>query len=44
MIYPKPNRYEVVAGGLAGVEQAFERMARGEVSGLKLVVRPEDAA
>ncbi|KIY65801.1 GroES-like protein [Cylindrobasidium torrendii FP15055 ss-10] len=38
----KPNRYEVIPGGLNGVASGLERLKRGEVSGLKLVVRPHE--
>ncbi|KAG6812676.1 hypothetical protein H0H92_001434 [Tricholoma furcatifolium] len=35
----KPNRYEVVPGGLNGVSKGLERLKANEVSGTKLVIR-----
>ncbi|THH16867.1 hypothetical protein EW146_g3849 [Bondarzewia mesenterica] len=37
----KPNRVEVVPGGLAGVTEGLKRLAKG-VSGVKLVVHPQE--
>ncbi|KAJ7286265.1 hypothetical protein C8J57DRAFT_1216479 [Mycena rebaudengoi] len=37
-----PNRVEIVANGLAAVPEALERMKAGGVSGVKLVVNPQD--
>ncbi|KIY69894.1 GroES-like protein [Cylindrobasidium torrendii FP15055 ss-10] len=36
----KPNRYEVLAGGLKGVIEGTERHRQGKVSGVKLIVLP----
>jgi len=38
----KPNRYEVVPGGLRGVVEGLKRMENNQVSGVKLVARPWD--
>ncbi|KAM5538085.1 hypothetical protein V8D89_008282 [Ganoderma adspersum] len=38
----KPNRTEVLPGGLNGVVGGLERLKNNQVSGVKLVVRPED--
>ncbi|THH04873.1 hypothetical protein EW145_g5210 [Phellinidium pouzarii] len=40
----KPNRIEVLPDGLAGIPAGLERMARKEVSGLKLVAHPQETA
>ncbi|KAJ7246948.1 GroES-like protein [Mycena rebaudengoi] len=37
-----PNRVEIVPNGLAGVPEALVRMKAGGVSGVKLVVHPQD--
>ncbi|KAF8643159.1 hypothetical protein AX16_009202 [Volvariella volvacea WC 439] len=39
----KPNQYEVVPGGLEGIESGLNRLEAGQVSGVKLVVRLNDA-
>ncbi|KIY63389.1 GroES-like protein [Cylindrobasidium torrendii FP15055 ss-10] len=36
----KPNRFEVLPGGLRGVADGLERLRAGKVSGVKLVVHP----
>ncbi|KAI9058203.1 GroES-like protein [Trametes sanguinea] len=38
----KPNRPEVLPGGLDGVLAGLERLGRNQVSGVKLVVRPQE--
>lgn len=40
----KPNRVEVLEGGLARIdsERGLKRLAEGKVSGVKLVVRIEE--
>ncbi|KAH9921178.1 GroES-like protein [Epithele typhae] len=38
----RPTRFEVLRGGLNGVVEGLERMARNEVSGMKLVVHPPE--
>ena len=38
----KPNRVEVLDGGLAGIVGGLERLKKGEVSAAKLVVRPQE--
>ncbi|TCD61389.1 hypothetical protein EIP91_008526 [Steccherinum ochraceum] len=38
----KPNRVEVVLGGLAGVPDAIDRLRREQVSGHKLVAHPQE--
>ncbi|KAJ2968150.1 hypothetical protein NUW54_g13305 [Trametes sanguinea] len=38
----KPNRLEVLPGGLGGVLAGLERLGRNQVSGVKLVVRPQE--
>ncbi|KAF5374442.1 hypothetical protein D9615_009107 [Tricholomella constricta] len=38
----KPNRVEVLPGGLGGVVGGLERMKADQVSGVKLVVRPKE--
>ncbi|TBU29361.1 GroES-like protein [Dichomitus squalens] len=37
-----PNRVEMVPGGFTGIPVGLERLHKGEVSGLKLVVRPAE--
>ncbi|KAI0737460.1 GroES-like protein [Daedaleopsis nitida] len=39
-----PNRVEVLPGGLGGVEIGSERMREGKLSGIKLIVRPQETA
>ncbi|GLB40694.1 putative groES-like protein [Lyophyllum shimeji] len=38
----KPNRVEVLPGGLRGIAGGLERLKEGKVSGTKLVVRPQE--
>lgn len=38
----KPNRVEVVPNGLAGIPGGLERLGNNQVSGVKLVVRPQE--
>ncbi|KAI0052285.1 hypothetical protein FA95DRAFT_1379025 [Auriscalpium vulgare] len=38
----KPNAIEVLPGGLAGISGGLERLSRGNVSGVKLVARPQE--
>ncbi|KAF5342139.1 hypothetical protein D9611_002033 [Ephemerocybe angulata] len=38
----KPNRVEVIAGGLNGVGEGLTRLQENKVSGEKLVVRPQE--
>ncbi|KAJ7437438.1 GroES-like protein [Mycena galericulata] len=38
----KPNRVEVLPGGLHAIVGGLERLERGDVSGVKLVVRPQE--
>jgi len=38
----KPNRYEVLKGGLSGIPEGLERMAADKVSGVKLIAHPWD--
>ncbi|EMD40083.1 hypothetical protein CERSUDRAFT_103952 [Gelatoporia subvermispora B] len=38
----KPMRVEVLPGGLSGVPHGLERLRNGQVSALKLVVRPQE--
>ncbi|CDO69948.1 hypothetical protein BN946_scf184836.g22 [Trametes cinnabarina] len=38
----KPNRPEVIPGGLAGVLAGLERLGKNQVSAVKLVVRPQE--
>ena len=40
----KPNRVEVLQGGLAAVVGGLERLKNNQVSGVKLVVRPHETA
>ncbi|KAF5334673.1 hypothetical protein D9611_011958 [Ephemerocybe angulata] len=40
----KPNRLEVLPGGLNGIAQGLERMEANKVSGFKLVARPQETA
>ncbi|RPD59722.1 GroES-like protein [Lentinus tigrinus ALCF2SS1-6] len=37
-----PNRVEVLPGGLHGISEGLERMKANKVSGVKLVVRPQE--
>ncbi|KAF9000174.1 GroES-like protein, partial [Hymenopellis radicata] len=39
-----PNRFEVLPGGLNGVADGLERLFKGGVSGVKLVVHPQETA
>ncbi len=36
----QPNRVELLPNGLAGIPAGLKKMERGEVSGVKLVVKP----
>ncbi|KAF9527399.1 chaperonin 10-like protein [Crepidotus variabilis] len=38
----KPNRFEIVKGGLAGVAEGLTRLQNHKISGHKLVVHPQD--
>lgn len=38
----RPNRLEVLSGGLAAVQEGVQRIAQGTVSGMKLVVKVPD--
>ncbi|TBU37976.1 GroES-like protein [Dichomitus squalens] len=40
----KPNRVEVLPGGLNGVVSGLERLKANQVSGVKLVVHPQETA
>ncbi|TBU50235.1 GroES-like protein [Dichomitus squalens] len=40
----KPNRTEILPGGLNGVVEGLERLKNDQVSGVKLVVRPQETA
>ncbi|KAG6833036.1 hypothetical protein H0H87_012047 [Tephrocybe sp. NHM501043] len=40
----KPNRVEVVPGGLGGIASGLKRLELDQVSGVKLVVHPQDTA
>ncbi|KAM5538084.1 hypothetical protein V8D89_008281 [Ganoderma adspersum] len=40
----KPNRAEILPGGLNGVVGGLERLKNNQVSAVKLVVRPQDTA
>lgn len=40
----KPNRIEILPGGLSGIPEGLERMAQNKVSGVKLIVRPQETA
>lgn len=40
----QPTRTEVLPGGLDGIVGGLERLQKGEVSGVKLVVRPGETA
>ncbi|KAH9947614.1 chaperonin 10-like protein [Amylocystis lapponica] len=37
-----PNRVEILPGGLAGIQGGLDRLRKDEVSGKKLVVRPQE--
>ncbi|KAF8524571.1 GroES-like protein [Hysterangium stoloniferum] len=37
-----PNRVEIVPGGLSGIPEGLQRMQRNEVSGVKLIARPQE--
>ncbi|KAF4610014.1 hypothetical protein D9613_010314 [Agrocybe pediades] len=39
-----PNRYEVIPGGLKGVEEGLKRLEADDISRLKLVVHPQETA
>ncbi|KZP07537.1 GroES-like protein [Athelia psychrophila] len=38
----QPNRVEILAGGLGGIVTGLDRLREGKVSGVKLVVRPQE--
>ncbi|KAF9447412.1 GroES-like protein [Macrolepiota fuliginosa MF-IS2] len=38
----KPNKVELLPGGLNGIVEGLKKMERDQVSGVKLVVRPEE--
>ncbi|KAH9898242.1 GroES-like protein [Cubamyces lactineus] len=40
----KPNRYELLPGGLRGVDAGLLRLRNNQVSAVKLVVRPQDTS
>ncbi|KAF6763271.1 chaperonin 10-like protein [Ephemerocybe angulata] len=40
----KPNRVDILPGGLNGVVDGLKRLEDGNVSGVKLVVRPQETA
>ncbi|KAF8173927.1 chaperonin 10-like protein [Pholiota molesta] len=40
----KPNNIEVLPDGLAGIPAGLDRLAAGQVSGLKLVAHPQETA
>ncbi|KAH9830269.1 chaperonin 10-like protein [Rhodofomes roseus] len=40
----KPNRVEVLPGGLEGIPEGLERLRTDRVSGVKLVARPQETA
>jgi len=40
----KPNRVEILQNGLRGIEGGLNRLARGQVSGVKLVARPQETS
>ncbi|TFK79450.1 NAD(P)-binding protein, partial [Polyporus arcularius HHB13444] len=39
-----PNRIEVLPNGLAGIPEGLERMKNNQVSGVKLIARPQETA
>ncbi|KAF5342137.1 hypothetical protein D9611_002031 [Ephemerocybe angulata] len=39
-----PQRFEILPGGLEGIVDGLGRLEKGEVSGVKLVARPEETA
>jgi hypothetical protein len=42
-LFVKPNKVELVAEGLKGIPAALERLAGGNVSGVKLVAHPRES-
>ena len=40
----EPNRIEVVPGGLNGIREGLDRLKANKVSGIKLVVHPQETA
>ncbi|TFK36707.1 chaperonin 10-like protein [Crucibulum laeve] len=40
----KPNKVEVIPGGLAGITEGLKRLENDQVSGSKLVVHPQETA
>jgi hypothetical protein len=38
----QPANFEVIPGGLRGVEEGLKRIDEGKVSGVKLIVRLEE--
>ena len=43
-LHLQPNRTEVLAGGLNAIAGGLERLKNKQVSGIKLVVLPQDTA
>lgn len=42
--FGQTNRVEVLSGGLAGIPAGLERMKNDQVSGRKLIARPQETA
>jgi hypothetical protein len=40
----QPNRVQILPGGLAGIEKGLDMLENNEVSGMKLIVRPQETA
>ncbi|KAJ3552136.1 hypothetical protein NM688_g4313 [Phlebia brevispora] len=40
----KPNHVEVLPGGLAGIPAGLDKLQKGEISAVKLIVRPTETA
>ncbi|KAG6827648.1 hypothetical protein H0H93_015452, partial [Arthromyces matolae] len=40
----RPNRVEILPGGLGGIVDGLKKLENGQVSGVKLVVRPQETA
>lgn len=40
----QPNRVDILPGGLAGIPAGLERLKNNQVSGVKLVARPQETA
>jgi len=43
-VHEQPNKVEVLSGGLNGIAGGLKMMENNQVSGVKLVARPDETA